>query len=139
MSPYIRVTDRSIGSSQYNFGQLLAFDNTPTEYVEAEGWMGSRFGLGAGGLEKAITLETTEASSNGPAAFGRTVFASANNPSSTEPFNHHIKVFRGPQDDIELADLLFVGYKKQAVEFQIPASQVQDETRVNQSDCIRGA
>ncbi|NNK81456.1 MAG: hypothetical protein HKO93_08145, partial [Flavobacteriales bacterium] len=110
---------------------MLAFSNNDPDYVEGEGWMGTRFGLGTSSLEQTVTLSTSNAvSSSAPAAVGKTVFASASNASSPGD-NHHIRVYRGPNDNVLLDELTFSGYQLNTTAFNISPSQMSDETVIN--------
>ncbi|NNC83265.1 MAG: hypothetical protein HKN79_06785 [Flavobacteriales bacterium] len=117
--------------SQYSFGRLLAFNNNIPDYVEGEGWMGNRFGLGTSSVSQLITLNTTNAFTGiAPSAQGRSVFASANNAVVVGD-NHHIRVYRGPNNNVQLGDFVFLGYELNSVDFTIPSSQMDEETFIN--------
>lgn len=127
----LEYTSRQVNKENYNFGVLLLFNNNIPDYAEGEGWMGARFGKGAGSLERAVLLPTANKSiGTAPNAIGRTVFASANNASAPQD-NHHIRVYRGANDAVQLANLSFHGYQLNAVDFSIPHGQVNEMTRIN--------
>ncbi len=132
LSPgYLWHTVRQVNSSQYSFGQLLSFSNNTPDFVEGEGWMGGRFGLGTNNLNQAAYLQTTNAVSSGaPNAIGSTRFSSANNSGELGD-NHHIKVFRGDGNQVQLADITFQGYRTHEVNFTMSAGQVADETLID--------
>lgn len=128
LSPsHLLRTVRQQNSTQYSFGQLLSFSNNTPDYVEGEGWMGGRFGLGTNSLSQTISLATTNALTSGvPNATGRTRAGSANNAASIGD-NHHLRVKRGTSI---LADLSFQGYELHSVDFSIPAGQVSELTAI---------
>lgn len=131
---YLLRTLRQVYSDNYNSGTLLSFDNRNTEYVEGEGWMSTRFGKGAGSLERAVLLPSTDAYTGpgSPSATGRTVFASANSPQPiTAQGNHHIRIFRGETNNVQLADLYLTGYQLETVPFTFSGGQVTTTTRIS--------
>jgi hypothetical protein len=127
----IEYTSRQVNTENYNFGVLLLFGNNIPDYAQGEGWMGARFGKGTDSIDYKVFLPTANKSTGtAPAAVGRTVFASVNNASAPNE-NHHIRVYRGENDAVQLADLVFSGYELNSVDFTIPHSQLDNQTRIN--------
>jgi len=131
---FVTSTVRQVFSDDYTPGVLLSFNSRNTEFVHSEGWMSSLFGKGASSSNKEVFLPTLDAYS-GPGAImatGKTRFASANNPAPPIPgVNHHIKVFRGQNNETQIADLYLTGYQLQSLNFQIPSNQLTSSTRLN--------
>jgi hypothetical protein len=131
---YVTCKTRSVLSEDYSSGILLSFDNRNTEFVRSEGWMGTRFGKGAGALNRELFLQTPDAynGSDAPPTSGKTRFASATNSSAgILPGNHHIQVFRGQNNEVQLADLIFSGYDLRNVDLIVPAAQLTSTLRLN--------
>ena len=131
---YVLATSRTVFSDDYSPGVLLAFDNRNTEFVRSEGWMSGRFGKGTGVLNREVILPTQDpyTGADAPLAAGSSRYASATNASpGTEPGNHHIRVFRGQNNEVQLADQIFSGYDLRNLNFTMPAGELTNSLRLN--------
>lgn len=122
--PYFLETNFTEYHQTYQTGFKIS-GMSYSEYVDGEGWFGATFSsiVGSTYADAYVQVSQPYTLAGAPNAYGTAVSAGASNASGVQ--NHHMLLQYG-NSNITLADTAYLGYKKIALDYQIPASDLQN-------------
>jgi flagellar hook assembly protein FlgD len=127
-SNYFYKTNYVDYNNYYSMGYNIQGVSQST-YTEGEGWVSSRYSALATMNYLDANIATPKAYTANPAlnVTGEAVSVGMSNASTNNGFNHHLRLSYGSTNTL-LADIQYLGFKKQKINFTFPSTDITAST-----------